>query len=223
MSAPTTYGRPSRLSRALGVAGALGVFAVLAWLVWSLMQDGRPMPKRTPPRITQVILPPPPPPPPPPQPDKVQEEEKLVENTPFEALDKPQEDSPEPPGDPLTAEAGPGSNEFGLQAGNGGGTRIGGKGGGGNPYAGYASMVQRSVQQYLQQADKTRKGRYSATVAMWLNADGTIQRSQVIASTGKPELDAAIVAALQGRSLPQPPPAEMPQPINLRIGAIAPG
>ncbi|MGO1072796.1 TonB C-terminal domain-containing protein [Lysobacter sp. CA199] len=223
MPAPNTYGQPSRFARALGLVGALGVFAVLAWLVWSLMQDSRPTSKRMPPRITQVMLPPPPPPPPPPEPEKVPEEEKLVENTPFEALDTPKEDSPEPPGDPLTAEAGPGSNEFGLQAGDGGGTRIGGKGGGGNPYAGYAAMVQRTVQQYLQQSEKTRKGRYSATVAMWLNADGTIQRSQVVVTTGKAELDAAIVAALQGRSLPQAPPAEMPQPINLRIGAVSPG
>jgi TonB family protein len=79
------------------------------------------------------------------------------------------------------------------------------------------------VQQYLQRDDKTRKGRYSATVAMWLDPDGTVRRSQVIGSTGKPELDAAIVQALQGRALPQPPPAGMPQPINLRIGAVAPG
>lgn len=218
-----SYGRPSRRSRLLAIVGALGVFALLAWLVWSLMQDAGPTRKRMPPRVTQVILPPPPPPPPPPQPDKVVEQEKLVENTPFESIDPPKDDSAEPPGDPLTAEAGPGSNEFGLTPGSGGGTRIGGKGGGGNPYAGYAAMVQRSVQQYLQRDDKTRKGRYSATVAMWLNADGTIQRSQVIATTGKPELDAAIVAALQGRALPQPPPAQMPQPINLRIGAISPG
>ncbi|KRB04350.1 TonB family protein [Lysobacter sp. Root690] len=219
-----SYGQPSRWSRALAVLGALGVFAVLAWLVWSLMQDAGPTQKRMPPRITQVILPPPPPPPPPPQPDKVPEEEKLVENTPFESIDPPKDDSADPPGDPLTADAGPGSNEFGLTPGSGGGgTRIGGKGGGGNPYAGYAAMVQRNVQQYLQRDEKTRKGRYSATVAMWLDADGTIQRSQVIASTGKPELDRAIVAALQGRALPQPPPDQMPQPINLRIGAISPG
>jgi protein TonB len=224
MPEPISYGRPSKRSRALGVLGALGVFAVLAWLLWSLMQDHRPAPKRTPPRITQVILPPPPPPPPPPQPEKVQDEPKPVENTPFESIEPPKEDSPEPPGDPLTADAGPGNNEFGLQAGTGGGgTRIGGKGGGGNPYAGYAAMVQRTVQQYLQQSEKTRKGRYSATVAMWLNADGTIQRSQVIAGTGKAELDAAIVAALQGRALPQAPPTDMPQPINLRIGAMSPG
>lgn len=223
MSAPNSYPQTSRLSRALGLVGALGVVAVIAWLAWSLMQDRAPVNKRMPPRVTQVILPPPPPPPPPPQQEQVPEEPEMVENTPFEALDTPKEDSPEPPGDPLTAEAGPGANEFGLQPGNGGGTRIGGKGGGGNPYAGYASLVQRSVQQYLQRDDKTRKGRYSATVAMWLDADGTIRRSQVIGSTGKPELDAAIVQALQGRALPQPPPAEMPQPINLRIGAVAPG
>lgn len=221
--APSTYGQPSRWSRALGVAGALGVLALLGWLVWSLMQDAGPVQKRMPPRITQVILPPPPPPPPPPQPEQEPEPEKPVENTPFESIDPPKDDSADPPGDPLTAEAGPGSNQFGLTPGSGGGTRIGGKGGGGNPYAGYAAMVQRNVQQYLQRDDKTRKGRYSATVAMWLNADGSIQRSQIVATTGKPELDAAIIAALQGRSLPQAPPADMPQPINLRIGAIAPG
>lgn len=219
-----TYGRGSLMSRALGVIGVVGVLAVMAWLVWSLMQGAGPTTKRQPPRITQVILPPPPPPPPPPEPEKTTDEPKPVENTPFESIEPPKEESAEPPGDPLTADAGPGNNEFGLQAGTGGGgTRIGGGNGGGNPYAGYAAMVQRTVQQYLQQGEKTRKGRYSATVAMWLAPDGTIQRSQVIAGTGKPELDAAIVAALQGRSLPQAPPAEMPQPINLRIGAISPG
>jgi TonB family protein len=191
---------------------------LLVWLVYVLMHDTRPVKQYQPPHITQVMLPPPPPaPPPPPKPPK---EEKLQEPKPFEAT-KPQPQRP--PDSQLMAAAGPGANNFGLAVGDGSGTLIGGKGGGGNPYAGYAIVVQQAVQQMLQRDEDTRKGHYSAVVALWLAADGTIQRSQIVTSAGKPELDEAIKHALQGQSLPQAPPAAMPQPINLRIGAIAPG
>jgi TonB family protein len=197
------------------VAGA----GLLVWFVYVLMHDTGPVRKYQP-HITQVMLPPPPPPPPPPPKPQPPKEEKLREPKPFEAL-KPQPQKA--PDTALTAPPGPGANNFGLQAGDGSGTVIGGKGGGGSPFAGYAMVVQQSVQQMLQRYENTRKGRYSATVALWLAADGTIQRSQIITSAGKPELDAAIVHALQGQTLPQAPPADMPQPINLRIGALAPG
>ena len=191
---------------------------LLAWCVYVLMHDTGPVRKYQPPHITQVMLPPPPPPPPPkPQPPK---EEKLQEPKPFEAM-KPQ--AQKPPDSALTAPPGPGANNFGLQPGDGSGTLIGGKGGSGNPFAGYALVVQQAVQQMLQHDEDAHKGRYSAVVALWVAPDGTIQRSQIITSAGKPELDAAIKHALQGQSLPQAPPADMPQPINLRIGAIAPG
>ena len=198
------------------------VFAAAGMLVWGLyvlMHDTGPVRKYQP-HITQVMLPPPPPPPPPPPKPQPPKEEKLLEPKPFEAL-KPQPDKP--PDNQLTAPPGPGANNFGLAPGDGSGTLIGGSKGGGNPYAGYAFVVQQAVQQMLQRDENTRKGHYSAVVALWLASDGTIQRSQIITSAGKPELDAAIVHALQGQSLPQAPPADMPQPINLKIGAIAPG
>ena len=198
-----------------------GVAGLLVWSVYALMRDTGPVRKYEPPHITQVMLPPPPPPPPPPPKPQPPKEEKLLEPKPFEAL-KPQ--PPKAPQDSaLTAQAGPGANNFGLQVGDGSGTRIGGSGSGGSPYAGYAFVVQQAVQQMLQRDENARKGRYSAVVALWVAADGTIERSKIITSAGKPELDAEIVHALQGQLLPQAPPNDLPQPINMRIGAIAPG
>ena len=198
----------------------VAVAGLLAWGVYLLMRDAGPVKKYQPPHITQVMLPPPPPPPPPPPKPQPPKEEKLREPKPFEAV-KPQPQKA--PDTPLTAPPGPGANNFGLQAGDGSGTVIGGKGGTGNPLAGYAFVVQQSVQQMLQRDADTHKGRYSAVVALWVAADGRIQRAQVVNSAGKPEIDAAIVHALQGQSLPAPPTPDMPQPIQLKIGALAPG
>ncbi|MCW0395947.1 hypothetical protein NB696_002843 [Xanthomonas sacchari] len=206
-------------------AGLLALL-LLGWLATMLLRPHPVMPTRTqPPRITQVILPPPPPPPPPkPEPEPPKPQERLPPKPLQAAEPTPKPDAaPTPPGDPLTAPAGPGDNAFGLQAGAGGGTRIGGQGGGGSPFASYAASVQRTVQQVLQRDERTRKGRYTATVALWLNPDGSIGRLQVLRSAGRPELDAAIVRALQNQPLPQPPPPALPQPIQLRIGALAPG
>jgi TonB family protein len=208
--------RPSFVAWPFFVFAAAGL---LVWFVYVLMHDTSPVRKYQS-HITQVMLPPPPPPPPPPPKPQPPKEEKLLEPKPFEAL-KPQPDKPVD--NQLTAPPGPGANNFGLQPGDGSGTQIGGKGEGGSPFAGYAMVVQQAVQQMLQRDEDTRKGRYSAVVALWLAPDGTIKRSQIITSAGKPELDAAIMHALQGQPLPQPPPSDMPQPINLRIGAIAPG
>ncbi|WP_242111812.1 TonB family protein [Luteimonas aquatica] len=214
--------RPRRLSWLVALV-VLGAFALLVWWVAKLMQGGPSVQKREPPRITQVILPPPPPPPPPPPKEPPEPKEpELVDTTPLQEI-APTPETPAPPGDPLTADAGPGNDAFGLPGGEGGGTRIGGKGGGGSPFAGYAATVQRAVQQFLQRDKDTRKGRYSAVVAVWLRADGSIERSQIVTSAGKPELDAAIVRALQDQTIPQAPPADLPQPINLRIGASAAG
>jgi TonB family protein len=221
---PLHYTEPPR--RWLKVGAALLALLLLGWLVSLLLRPQQAAPTRAqPPRITQVMLPPPPPPPPPkptPEPPKPQERPQPLQAA--EPTPQPKPDTaPTPPGDPLTAPAGPGDNAFGLQAGEGGGTRIGGKGGGGSPFGGYAASVQRAVQQLLQRDERTRKGRYSATVALWLNPDGSIGRLQILQSAGKPDLDAAIVRALQNQPLPQPPPASLPQPIQLRIGALAPG
>ncbi|PPU67279.1 TonB family protein [Xanthomonas pisi] len=219
--------QPTGVGRWRKLAIVLAVLALLGWLVsLALRPSTAPSPRAQPPRITHVTLPPPPPPPPPPpkpelEPPKPQP--RMLDKPMATPDPSPPKPAQAPPGDPLTAAAGPGDNPFGLQAGDGGGTRIGGGGGGGSPFAAYAASVQRAVQMLLQRDEKTRKGRYRATVAVWLNSDGSIARTRVIASAGTPELDAAIAQALQNKPLPQPPPADLPQPIQLRIGALAPG
>ncbi|NJL94851.1 MAG: TonB C-terminal domain-containing protein, partial [Anaerolineae bacterium] len=51
-----------------------------------------------------------------------------------------------------------------------------------------------------------------------MRPDGSIERYRLAQSTGDPERDRAIEAAL-GRigRFSQPPPAELPQPVSLRL------
>jgi TonB family protein len=175
--------------------------------------------------VTRVTLPPPPPPPPPPhkppEPDKVVEQPKMqepktVENKPAKTPPKPQQ----PPASPLTAEAGAGSNPYGLAVGDGSGDVIGG-GGGSQGYLYYSRLVSADVQAALRQDDKLRYTKFVAELRIWLDATGKVTRVQLAASSGDPVIDAAVTRSLSGLSMHEAPPKDMPQPIRLRTRAAA--
>jgi TonB family protein len=129
---------------------------------------------------------------------------------------------PRPPGNPLTAEAAPGANPYGLAVGNGGGDvigGIGGGGGGGSRFGFYASLIQSQVQAALQHDEKARAGRFKLMVRLWLGPSGRITRAQLVSSSGSTSLDAAIERALGGVTIGESPPPDMPQPVNVRISA----
>jgi protein TonB len=170
--------------------------------------------------ITLVSLAPPPPPamtpppPPPPQDEQKMEQPMIKEDQPKEAP---------PKNEPLsTGIKGDGPNSFGLsdKPGNG---RLGTDSGKGTKWAWYANQVQSRVQQALQRNRKTRSASVSVNVRIWPNANGRIDRAQLANSTGDPLLDAAIRdEVLTGLQLDQPPPADMPAPITLRLAARRP-
>jgi outer membrane biosynthesis protein TonB len=63
----------------------------------------------------------------------------------------------------------------------------------------------------------------SIQVKIWANAAGLVTKAQLVGSTGNPELDTVLRnEVLSGIRLPEPPPAGMPMPINLRISARKP-
>jgi TonB family protein len=162
-----------------------------------------------------TVLRPPPPPPPeeqPPPPEQPEEEVDVPEPEPEPAPT----DAP-PAGEQLglDAEGGAGSDGFGLAARPGGRELLGT---GGSTLTWYSGLVQNAVLGELQGERDARGGSYSVRVQLWVRADGSVERARLVQSSGNPERDRAIERALaRVARIAQPPPREMPQPINLRI------
>jgi periplasmic protein TonB len=159
----------------------------------------------------RIIRPPPPPPevePPPPPP-------------PEEEVDLPKPDptpSDEPaPGDQLGVDAaGTGAGDgFGLVGRPGGRDLLAS---GGSAFAWYGGLIKNQILDLLGDDKKARSGSYSVVVRLWVRHDGTVEKANLMGSTGNTERDLAISRALaQLTRVSQAPPADMPQPISLRI------
>jgi periplasmic protein TonB len=194
---------------ALVVLGAWGVWALRGYLA------SVPPPTKKVVQEIQVIRPPPPPPeaePPPPPPPE--EEVDIPDPQP---LDEPDPSNEPPPSASLGVDAdGTGGGDgFGL---------VGRKGGrdllasGGSAFRWYAGLVKDRLLDELGADSKVRSGSYSVSVRVWLRHDGSVEQVKLVSSSGDRERDKAIEAALaRVQKLSQPPPADMPQPINLRI------
>jgi len=197
------------------VAGVTGVGAVLAWLVLGAL-DGGPAnaPKKTIQQV-QLIRPPPPPPevepPPPPPPEEVDVPEPEPEP------DVAENDAP-PPGEQLGLDADgvAGSDAFGLAARKGGGELVGS--GGDGRFSWYGNLVKNDLMERLAEVREIRQDRYSIVVRLWLAPDGRVQEYKLASSTGDPELDRQLLAAIAslGRISETPPPG-LPQPVRVRI------
>jgi protein TonB len=201
---------------------ALGVVLVLAgvgiiWLIRNVLSQA-PAPAKQVVQEIRVIRPPPPPevkPPPPPPPE--------------EKVDVPEPD-PEP--EPAPSDEPPPSNQLGIDAeGTGAGDGfglVGNKGGrdllasGGSAYAWYGGLIKTEILDCLQNDDRIRSGSYSVPVRVWVRPDGTIERVGVVQSTGDRARDRAIEMQISKCSrFSQAPPADMPQPITVRVASRA--
>jgi len=205
---------------AAGLALAGIVVAVLA------LSSGNPPPKPQKQQTMRVVLPPPPPPKKEPEPEKVMEQPKNAEpNKPSKAVEnKPaQKPNPAPASAPLTAAAGAGANAYGLAVGNGSGGSIGGGGGGGGgggKFGAYGSQIVAELQAAISRDETTRIGKYpSISMRLWLNPAGKILRVQLVTSTGDAAMDQALTRVITALGSVAPPPADLPQPVNMRVRA----
>jgi len=171
-----------------------------------------------------LIKPPPPPKPEekPPEPEIKKEEVKLPEPEapPPEQPENASED--EPPASEnlgLDADGQAGSDSFGLGANKGGRAIIAGKsGGGGNRFAWYDGLVQKTIQDVLDRSKELDKQNYKVIVKIWLNPDGSVERFDLANSSGNPDVDKSIKIALsEVRRVGEPLPDGLLQPIKLRI------
>ena len=222
--------KPSRSRRLLLWLLAIAVLGALGFLAWTLLTGSKQQQQRQVVNtVTRLTLPPPPPPPPPkadpppePEPSRMREPERPMERVEPQQAPKPPSPAPQalglPAGPPGT------SNAFGLGTGGdgtiGGPGGPGGGGGGGSRFGGYAAGIQSSVQSALQRDERTRRGSWRVPVRLWVGAGGEITRIQLVGTTGDAGRDQALQQTLTGLKV-APPPADMPQPIVLRINARA--
>ena len=115
---------------------------------------------------------------------------------------------------------GPGMEGLGRSgAGNGNHNRLGSARRSGK-WDHYAVSVQNAVAENLRGHSGIRHATFNLQVRVWADANGRITRATLSGSSGDPAVDAAIKSqALTGMQLPEPPPADMPMPINMRISA----
>jgi periplasmic protein TonB len=161
----------------------------------------------------QLIRPPPPPPdlPPPPPPPP---EEKV--NVPQPKPDPTPSNEP-PPSEHLGLDeaGGAGGDAFGL-VGNKGGRDILGMGG--SAFVWYAGLLKDRILDQLNADKAARQGQYSLLVRVWVRGDGSIDHVRIVEGSGDVGRDQAIEAALARLPrLSQGPPADMPEPISLKI------
>jgi periplasmic protein TonB len=92
-------------------------------------------------------------------------------------------------------------------------------GGGSTRFGLYAAQVQSGIKEALLQNSKARSASISGVVTrIWIDNAGRITRAQLVGTLGDPSLDSAITnEVLTGLQLQEPPPADMPMPIVLRV------
>jgi protein TonB len=176
-------------------------------------------------QVTKIAIIPdtPPPPPPPPKeekrPEPKEQKDVKVEPKPVEA--------PPQPAEQLKMEGAAGDGASPFAAGSVTNEYKGGDVGtiGGGPakpnrmqYAFFTNALQRHIQDELARNSEVKQISYRVTVKVWLGRDGSIQRAALDGSTGDDRSDSALSRALaEMRPFRDAPPADMPQPIRLRI------
>ncbi|MEI2415516.1 energy transducer TonB [Orrella sp. JC864] len=221
--------KPSPLRFAKPVAGA-AVLAVAGYFLWQWANDMAGV-KRDAPQVAAIIpLPPPPPPPPepekPPEPEPPKEEEVVEpepepEPTPVEEP-TPQDEAPPSPADDLAnpmqidGEAQAGTDAFNIGAGSGGG--MAGSGGGRVGNATYGQYMSYVLGKILRENEETRNLAFRMQVRIWLTTSGQISRVELERSSGDPEVDAKVIAALRAvPAVDERPPASVAMPIRASL------
>lgn len=193
---------------ALIAGGAVSVLAVLAFLFFP---KGNSTPSRPPLTMTMVSLPPvltlPPPPPPEQKVDELKKDEVPVADP---------NNAPAPDDDAMKASEGNGDS-FGLK-----GSKTGKGFGTGGRWGWYTSQMQASIQDALQKNPKTRNAGLRITLKIWPDDSGTIERIELTSSSGDAALDEVLRTQVFTNLKLQPPPADMPKPITLRITGRSP-
>lgn len=217
--------------RLLKWAAGLALAGLAAWLLWQWANDMSGVRREAPKVPTIIPLPPPPPPPPekPKEPEpKVEEKVPEPEPTPEPEEVKPEEEAPPSPVDDLAnpmqmdGDAQAGNDAFNIGAGKGGG--MAGAGGGRLGNGTYSQFLAFTFQRLLRDNPDLRSLAFSLQADVWLSAVGEITRVELVKSSGNPQVDEQVIAALRAAPhLSERPPASLTLPVRLSLQGRRPG
>lgn len=199
------------------------VIALLFWLKQILSEPVSP-PKLKEQQITLIQPPPPPPPPPkqdepPPEPEqKVEVPQPQSEPQPDAPQDQPADDAPAGNDLGLDADGAASGDGFGLVGRKGGRGLIGG-GGGDSRISWYTRRLDQEMTEFFNGYKDLRKiKRYNVELTLWIDANGRIERYQVVNASGEPVRE-MVRTVLTDLSRVSPPPEGTPQPVRLRLSS----
>ncbi len=190
------------------------------WIVGKMSEPAGSGPKRQ--TVKIAVLPDTPPPPPPPKPDKPPEPEKQeLKPQVQQEQPKPQEAPPAPAQLKMDGPAGDGPGAFaaGQVSTEYKGGEIGTGSGGVNKlqFALFTSQLQKHIQLQLAKNTAIKLGDYRVNVQVWMTPAGEFQRVELLSSTGEAQTDEALQNALNHMAAMRDVPANLPQPVRLRI------
>jgi len=209
-----TWKKPLILGVVLLVLGGLGY-----WGVSSMSHQSAGPKKQT---VKIALLPDTPPPPPPPKVEKRVEPDKK-EQAPQPDVPKPQVAPPEPQQLKMDGPAGDGPSAFASGSVNSEykGGEIGSGIGGGTTnrmqFALFSGQLQRHIQAALAKDQRIKLGDYRLNVQVWLSPGGDFQKIELLSSSGDAQTDERLQAAFKQMPPMRDVPADLPQPIRLRI------
>lgn len=190
----------------------VAILLLVGGVILYFLHDTAGIRREAPPLPTLIATLPPPPPPPPPKPPEVEKKIEQIQK-PVEAQPR-LNDAPKP----VTINGPPqaGTDAFNVGAGSGDGNVGYGNGfGEGN----YSRFISSTIQQAVQNDDRTSSFVGTAEIDVWIDSDGRVTRAAIAKSSGDAKTDQDLVAVLEGiPRLDEPPPTSLRFPQRIRIG-----
>lgn len=81
----------------------------------------------------------------------------------------------------------------------------------------YALAIQQAVERTLCRSPLTRPGGYRAALQLWIDMQGRVVQTRLLASTGELPRDTALIEALRALRLARQPPGALAQPVTLLL------
>lgn len=81
----------------------------------------------------------------------------------------------------------------------------------------YATALQQAIERSLCRSALTRPGSFRALLQVWVNHDGLIEHSRLVASTGDLQRDEALVRSLSTTRIERPAPSSLRLPVTLLL------
>lgn len=196
------------------IGGLLFMALFTTAVIWGVMHFIQGSDRPEPPKIQTISLVRPPPPKPPeekpPEPQKIDKPKEEVK------LDQPQPPQPEAPPPPSGMPDGP-PNGMQTDLGPGDGFIPSNGPANNERRAWYSNMISRQLEEELRRAKALQGKDYKVVAQIWFNPAGAVSRVQLDKGTGDSALDEALRQEILQVSLRDPLPADIPQPVRLRV------